>query len=139
MKLATINKIDGVLAELKINKISDSSTKKEIQRTYLSVRKAMRPFEKDRDEMIDKFRSDWKDEIMAISEKRYGDYSACLAADQDLGKAIEKMLNENEAEIEFSPVNAEWLYAPELWDNDVTLGGISKRVAFLVKHGIAEE
>ena len=139
MKLADINAIAGVLASLKVNKITDRAVKDEINKSFLAVRKALRPFEKDRDELIEKFRSDWKDEIAATLAKKDFDRTDYLVAQTDMNITIEKMLNEGEAEIAFTPVDAEPLYAPDLWGEDYTLGQIANSVAFLVKHGVAKE
>ena len=139
MKLADINAIAGVLAGIKIKKISDKATKDEINKSFLAARKALRPFEKDRDELAEKFRSDWKDEIMALHAKKEGDYTAFNQAQADLNATIVKMLNEAEAEVSFSPVKSDFLFSPDLWWEDATLGEIAENIAFLVKHGVAEE
>lgn len=139
MKLADVNAIAGVLASLKVNRITDRAVKDEINESYLAVRKALRPFERDRDDLVEKFRSDWKDEIAATLAKKDFDRTNYLVAQTDLKITIEKMLNEGEAEIAFTPVDAEPLYAPDLWGDDYTLGQIANSVAFLVKHGVAKE
>ena len=139
MKLAEINAIAGVLAGIKINKISDRATREEISKSYLSVRKALRPFERDRDELVEKFRADWKDEIAAVLAKKDGDRAALNQAQADLNAVIVKMLNEGESDVVFSPVKSEHLFAPDIWGENATLGDISETVAFLVKCGVAEE
>lgn len=139
MKLADVNAIAGVLASLKVNKITDRAVKEEINKSFVAVRKALRPFEKDRDELVEKFRADWKDEISSILANKDFDRTNYLVAQDDLNITIEKMLNEGEAEIAFTPVDADSLYAPDLWGEDCTLGQIANSVAFLVKHGVAKE
>lgn len=139
MKLADINAIAGVLSGIKINKVADRETKAELGKTYLAVRKALRPFERDRDDLVEKFRSDWKDEITDILAKKDGDRTAFEQAQADLNAAVAKMLNEGEAEVALSPVKADALYSPDLWWENATLGDIDNNIAFLVKHGVAEE
>lgn len=139
MKLADINAIAGVLAGIKINKISDKATKDEISKSFLAVRKALRPFERDREELVEKFRSDWKDEITDILAKKDGDRTAFEQAQADLNAAIVKMLNEGEAEVSFSPVKSDALFNPDPWWENATLGDIDNNIAFLVKMGVAKE
>lgn len=139
MKLSIINTIAGVLAGVKINKISDRAAKDEISKSYLAVRKALRPFERDRDDLVEKFRSDWKDEIAAILAKDGGDHTACIKAQEDLNNTIVKMLEDGTADVAFTTVKADILFNPDLWFDNATLGEIDKNIAFLVKHGVAEE
>jgi len=139
MKLADINAIGGVLSALRINCIKDKGAKDAVSDSFLSVRKALRPFEKDKDELVEKFRSDWKDEIRTILSKKEGGHEAYYAAERDLNGAILKMLDEREADVTFSHVKADILYSPELWGDKITLGEIDDMVSFLVKHGVAEE
>ena len=49
MKLSDISTISGILGALKINKIADRAVKNTLNLEFLSVRKALSPFEKDRD------------------------------------------------------------------------------------------
>lgn len=139
MKLADINAIAGVLAGIKINKIADKSTKDEINKSFLAVRKALRPFERDRDDLVEKFRADWKDEITADLAKKDFDRTAFEQAKVDLNNTIAKMLNEGEAEVAFLPIKSDALFNPDLWWENATLGEIDNSIAFLVKHGVAEE
>lgn len=139
MKLAEINAIAGVLAGIKINKIADKSTKDEISKSFLAVRKALRPFERDRNELVEKFRSDWKDEITADLAKKDFDRTTFEQAKADLNNTIAKMLNEGESDISFSPVKSDILFNPDLWWENATLGEIDNSIAFLVKHGVTEE
>lgn len=139
MKLADINAIGGILATMKINRIHDKEAKDALGNTFLAVRKALRPFEKDRDELVEKFRNDWKDEITAILAKQERDFDEYHTAENDLNVAVFKMLDEREADMDFSPIKAELLYAPDLWGEDATLGEIDNAISFLVKHGVAEE
>ena len=139
MKLADINAIAGVLAGVKINKIADRAAKDGISKTFLAVRKALRPFERDRAELVGKFRSDWKDEITAELAKKDFDRADYDRAMADLNDTIAKMLNEGESDIAFSPVKSDHLYAPDLWGENITLGEIEEVVAFLIQHGVAEE
>lgn len=130
MKLSDISTISGILGALKINKIADRAVKDTLNLEFLSVRKALSPFEKDRDEMAAKFQEDWSGPIT----DRKG-YDAAL---KDLNDTLSKMLNEMEADITFSPVKADPLYNPDLWGSEATLGEIYNSVAFLVKQGVAE-
>lgn len=138
MKLSIINALGGILANLKINKINDKAAKEAVNRNYLAVRKAMRPFDKDRDELLEKFRSDWKDEIASILAKREGDHEAYYAAERDMNATLLKALEED-VEVSLTPVKAEQLYDPDLWGNDATLGEIETSVGYLIRHGVAEE
>lgn len=138
MKLSIINALGGILANLKINKIIDKEAKETVNRNFLAVRKVMRPFDKDRDELLEKFRSDWKDEIAAILSKREGDYEAYYTAERDMNVTILKALEED-VEVSLTPVKADHLYDPDLWGNDATLGEIEASVSYLIRYGVAEE
>lgn len=138
MKLADINAIAGVLSGMKINKVADKETKAELGKTYLAVRKALRPFERDRDDLVEKFRSDWHEVINAIVSGGKGGEDF-VKANEELNETVRMMLEEGTAEVAFSPVKSDYLYAPELWGENITLGEISEVIAFLVKHGVAEE
>lgn len=139
MKLADINIIGGILSGIKINRISDSNAREVLMDDFLAIRRALRPYQKDSEEIIEKFRSDWKDEITDILAKRGGSHDAYHAAERQLNDTLRKLLEEGEVEVPLAPVKSDILYAPGIWGSDVTVGDIDDSVKFLVGHGIAEE
>lgn len=142
MKLYIINRIAGILAGVKINKMEDKAAKSALMQDYLALRKHLKSAQEDKDEIVRKFQEDWKDELAAVAECRrkekpvvgHLDY---LEAERDANKAISDIFD-REVELEIVKVPEGSMSNPELWGIDITLEGIPGSIEFLKENGIVE-
>ena len=93
MTIATINMLVSILGGMKLNKISDKKVKTTLVNDYLHLRKHVKDTEADRKELVDKFQSDWADELDAVEafrreNKQVVGHDAYLEAERDANKAI---------------------------------------------------
>lgn len=111
MKLATINMIVGTLSGIKLNKITDKRVKTTLVNDYLHLRKFVREAEIDRQALIDKFQSDWADELPKVEafrqdKKPVVGHDEYLEAERDANKAIQDLFS-REVDITITPVSFE--------------------------------
>ena len=108
MKLATINMIVGILAGIKLNKITDKRVKTTLVNDYLHLRKFVREAETDRQALVDKFPEDWADELgpvnaLRMEGKQVVGHDAYLDAEKDTNKAISDIFA-REVEVDIKPL-----------------------------------
>lgn len=111
MKLYIINRIAGILAGVKINKMEDKAAKSALMQDYIALRKVLRSAQEDKDEIIRKFQGDWGEELAAVEKYRrekkpvvgHLDY---LEAERDANKAIQDLFS-REVDITLTPVSFE--------------------------------
>jgi len=100
MKLSTVNAICGVLSAMKINKVTDKRVKTALVNDYLHLRGFVKRAEADRAELIQKFQSDWKEELASVQALRNAGkpvtgHDAYLEAERDANKAISDLFSED--------------------------------------------
>lgn len=100
MKISTIASITGVLSGMKINKISDKRVKSALLNDYLHLRRHLKDADADREEVVKKFRDDWKDELASVEAfrkegKEVVGHDAYLDAERDANQAIADIFNSN--------------------------------------------
>ena len=111
MKVATINMLVGILAGMKLNKISDKKVKTALVNNYLALRKFAKETEADRKELVDKFQEDFSDELDEVEAfRRDGKpvvgHDSFLEAEKDANKAISDLFTrEVEVDIKSIPMN----------------------------------
>ena len=135
MKVATINMIVGILAGMKLNKITDKKVKATLVNDYLLLRKFVKESESDRKELIDKFQADWADELDAVEAFRRENkpvvgHDAFLEAEKDANKAISDLFSaEVEVDIKSIPMDD---FVASCGAEELTL----EQLAFLQESGI---
>jgi len=137
MTIATINMIVGILAGMKLNKISDKKVKTTLVNDYLHLRKHVKETEADRKELVDKFQSDWADELDAVEAFRRENkpvvgHDAYLDAERDANKAISGLF-EREVEVDIKSIPMDEFMA-SCGAEELTL----EQLAFLQEVGIVE-
>lgn len=133
MKLANAKVLGDILLAMKINRIADKDAKKALTKSFLSLRKAVKEADEDREEIARKFREDWAEEIR--KSEHSDEY---VKAENEANESIRE-LYDKDVDIQLSPVDAEVLYEPSLWGEDDTLGQIENSVEFLILNGIATQ
>lgn len=108
MTIATINMLVGILAGMKLNKISDKKVKTALVNNYLHLRKFVKETEADRKELVDKFQEDFSDELDEVEAfRREGKpvvgHDSFLEAERDANKAISDLFT-REVEVEVQPI-----------------------------------
>lgn len=98
MKLSTINEAAGVLAGIKINRISDKKVKSALLKDFLALRKIVKQAGEDQQEIVRKFQDDWKDELAEVEafrkeKKPVEGHDAYLEAERDANKAIQDVFS----------------------------------------------
>jgi len=93
MKISVANAVLGILSGIKINKIADKKVKTTLMNDYLHLRKIVKPALDDKNEIAQKFQSDWRDEFVAVETlRREGKpvvgHKEFLEAEADANKAI---------------------------------------------------
>ena len=137
MKLATINMIVGTLSGIKLNKITDKRVKTTLVNDYLHLRKFVREAEIDRQALIDKFQSDWADELPKVEAFRQDGkpvvgHDEYLEAEKDANKAISDIFaREVEVDIESVPMDD---FMNACSGEELTI----EHLAFLQESGVVE-
>ena len=137
MKLATINMIVGTLSGIKLNKITDKRVKTTLVNDYLHLRKFVREAEIDRQALIDKFQSDWADELPKVEAFRQDGkpvigHDEYLEAEKDANKAISDIFaREVEVDIKSVPMDD---FMTACSDEELTI----EQLAFLQESGVVE-
>lgn len=137
MKLATINMIVGTLSGIKLNKITDKRVKTTLVNDYLHLRKFVREAEIDRQALIDKFQSDWADELPKVEAFRQDGkpvigHDEYLEAEKDANKAISDIFaREVEVDIKSVPMDD---FMTACSGEELTI----EQLAFLQESGVVE-
>ena len=137
MTIATINMLVSILGGMKLNKISDKKVKATLVNDYLNLRKHVRTTETDRKELVDKFQSDWADELDAVEtfrreNKQVVGHDAYLEAERDANKAISALF-EREVEVDIKSIPMDEFMA-SCGAEELTL----EQLAFLQENRIVE-
>lgn len=137
MKLATINMIVGILAGIKLNKITDKRVKTTLVNDYLHLRKFVRDAENDRQALVDKFQADWEEELPKVEAfrqegKAVVGHDAYLDAEKDTNKAISDIFS-REVEVDIKSVPMDDFMAA-CSGEELTI----EQLAFLQESGIVE-
>lgn len=137
MKLATINMIVGILAGIKLNKITDKRVKTTLVNDYLHLRKFVREAENDRQALVDKFQEDFADELDAVNAmrqdgKKVVGHDAYLEAEKDTNKAITDIFS-REVEVSIKPLAMDDFMAA-CSGEELTI----EQLAFLQESGVVE-
>jgi hypothetical protein len=98
MKLSEVNVIVGILAGMKINRITDKKTKTALLNDYLHLRPLFKKANDDAEEIRKKFQDDWEDELGAVQafrdkRKPVVGHDAYLEAEKDANKAISDLFS----------------------------------------------
>jgi hypothetical protein len=138
MKLAVVYTVTGILSGIKINKISDKEVKNSLLADYLALRKIVKSVNEDKQELIDKFQSDWKDEISAVRELRskkepVEGHDEYLKAEAEANLILHKM-DEVDAEVTIQPIKVDEFVA-SVSEEELAF----EQVAILLDNGILEE
>lgn len=105
MKISVANAILGILSGIKINKIADKKVKTTLMNDYLHLRKIVKPAMDDKNEIANKFQSDWREEFVEVETLRregkpIDGHKAFLDAEADANRAIFDIFDK---EVEASP------------------------------------
>lgn len=137
MRLSEVMLLADMLGAMRINKVKDSDAKAALNRSFVAVQRHRRAFYRDRDEIVEKYRSDYADELAEIAKGK-PESEAIQKAKADLSVAINGLLDA-EVEVALCPASVEPLYDPDIWGPDDTLAQIANTVDVLVQHGAAKE
>lgn len=137
MTIATINVLVGILAGMKLNKISDKKVKTALVNDYLHLRRFAKEADADRKELVDKFQSDWTDELDEVEAFRRDNkpvvgHDSYLEAEKDANKAISDLFTK-EVEVDIQPVPMNDFMA-HCGADELTL----EQLAFLQENGVVE-
>lgn len=137
MTIATINMLVSILGGMKLNKITDKRVKASLVNDYLHLRKFAKEAETDRQELVEKFQSDWEDELPQVEAFRQDGkpvvgHDAYLEAEKDANKAISGLFTRDvEVDIKSIPMND---FMASCGAEELTI----EQVAFLQESGIVE-
>jgi nucleoside-specific outer membrane channel protein Tsx len=136
MKLVDINTTAGILSGMKLNKIEDKRAKAALLKDYLALRKLAKDAMDDKNEIISKFKEDWKDELADVQAYRDKNepvvgHDAYLEAERDANEAIQDILL-REVDIELTKVDMTVFTG---FSDDITF----EQIAFLLEVGLIEE
>ena len=98
MRLSEVNVIVGILAGMKINRITDKKIKTALLNDYLHLRPLFKKANDDAEEIRKKFQDDWEDELDAVQafrdkRKPVVGHDAYLDAEKDANKAISDLFS----------------------------------------------
>ena len=137
MTIATINVLVGILAGMKLNKISDKKVKSALVDDYLHLRRFVKDAENDRKELVEKFQSDWADELDEVEAfrrevKPVVGHDSYLEAEKDANKTISNLfLKEVDVDIKSIPMVD---FMASCGAEELTL----EQLAFLQENGVVE-
>lgn len=136
MKLVDINTTAGILSGMKLNKIEDKRAKAALLKDYIALRKLAKDAMDDKNEIISKFKEDWKDELADVQAYRDKNepvvgHDAYLEAERDANEAIQDILL-REVDIELTKVDMTVFTG---FSDDITF----EQIAFLLEVGLIEE
>lgn len=109
VKLSTANAVLGILSGIKINKIADRDVKAKLMSNYLAMRRVVKPVNDDKNESVNKFQADWRDEFIEVETLRRErkpiiGHREFLVAEADANKAIFALFDKEE-DVETQPVS----------------------------------
>ena len=136
MKLVDINTTAGILSGMKLNKIEDKRAKAALLKDYLALRKLAKDAMDDKNEIISKFKEDWKDELADVQAYRDKNepvvgHDAYLEAERDANEAIQDILL-REVDVELTKVDMTVFTG---FSDDITF----EQIAFLLEVGLIDE
>lgn len=136
MKLVDINTTAGILSGMKLNKIEDKRAKAALLKDYLTLRKLAKEAMDDKNEIISKFKEDWKDELADVQAYRDKNepvvgHDAYLEAERDANEAIQDILL-REVDVELTKVDMTVFTG---FSDDITF----EQIAFLLEVGLIDE
>lgn len=136
MKLVDINTTAGILSGMKLNKIEDKRAKAALLKNYLALRKLAKEAMDDKNEIISKFKEDWKDELADVQAYRDKNepvvgHDAYLEAERDANEAIQDILL-REVDVELTKVDMTVFTG---FSDDITF----EQIAFLLEVGLIDE
>lgn len=137
MTIATIDMLVTILGGMKLNKISDKKVKTSLVNNYLHLRKFVKDTENDRKELVEKFQSDWADELDEVEAFRRENkpvvgHDSYLEAEKDANKAISNLFaKEVEVDIQSIPLDSFMAFCGA---EELTI----EQLAFLQENGIVE-
>ena len=135
MKVETINVNVGILAGIKINRITDKKVKTTLLNDYLALRPIFKKAMDDVGEIKTKFQQDWADELDAVEAFRRENkpvvgHDAFLEAEKDANETISDLLSsEVEVDIKSIPMDD---FVASCGAEELTL----EQLAFLQESGI---
>ena len=137
MTFAIVNTVANILAGIKLNKIPDKETKTILVKDYLLLKQLVKKVESTKQDIIDKFQSDWKDEISEVDALRQENkpiegHKEYLEAEIDAIKMINDAYGED-VEVNFTPIELD-KFLTAVGDEALTLETIS----FLKDNGVVE-
>lgn len=137
MKISTIASITGVLSGMKINKISDKRVKSALLNDYLHLRRHLKDADADREEVVKKFRDDWRDELAAVEAfrkegKEVVGHDAYLDAERDANQTIADIFN-SDVEVSLASVSLD-AFIVSFGKEELTF----EQIALLQEGGIIE-
>lgn len=112
MKLSTINALCGIIVDMiDFKKLPDAKARITLYNNYYHLRRFVKQAESDRQEIVNKFQQDWKDELAAVNafreeKKPVVGHDAYLEAEQDANKAIADIFDA-EVDVAIKPVKLE--------------------------------
>ena len=135
LAIAEINAAAGMLAGIKLNRITDKDAKAVLLKDYLALRKVVKGAEADREEIVRKFQEDWADELPKVQSFRDKNepvvgHDAYLAAEKDANLEIIGIFS-TKVDIDLSPAKSDAILD---FSEDLTL----EQLAFLTECGIIE-
>ena len=137
MKLSDVNVIVGILAGMKINRITDKKIKTALLNDYLHLRPLFKKANDDAEEIRKKFQDDWEDELDAVQafrdkRKPVVGHDAYLDAEKDANKAISDLFSAKvDVDINSVPMDE---FMTACGTEDLTI----EQLAFLQESGIVE-
>jgi len=137
MTIANVDMLVSILAGMKLNKITDKRVKSTLVNDYLLLRRHAKETEADRKVLVDKFQSDWADELDAVEAFRRADkpvvgHDAYLKAEKDANEAVSALFS-REVEVDIKPVPMDDFMA-HCGAEELTF----EQLAFLQESGVVE-
>lgn len=137
MRLSTVDAIAGILSGMKLNRIGDKSVKTALVNDYIRLRKFVKEADEERKEIVDKFQSDWMDELAAVNKFRNENkpvvgHDEYLEAERDANKAISDLFA-SDVKIDLAPVKMD-AFLTACCGEELTF----EQIAFLQENGLIE-
>lgn len=135
MIVRNIDKIAGILAGMKLSKITDKEVKNNLLKTFIEARKIAKDIDAERLEIITKFQSDWMEELRAVEDFRIKKvpvigHQEYLEAEKDANALLDSLF-EKDVDLKICPVTM---------DNFMSFCGSEEitfeQVAFLQDNGV---
>lgn len=138
MKLSVVNELASLLAGIKINRIADKNVKATLVYDYIFLRKFAKEADEQRKDLVEKFQSDWMDELVEVNNLRHNGnpvvgHDGYLEAESDANKAIQSIF-ESEVDVNLRPVNLDD-FLSSFGEEELTF----EQIAFMQENGILEE